>query len=40
VEYGEHGHPKDTCLDRMKQFAHEYNARIQEMEREKKEAGA
>ena len=40
VEYREHGQPKDTCLERMKQFAHEYNTRIQEMEREKKEAGA
>jgi hypothetical protein len=44
VEYREHGQPhgqpKDTCLERMKQFAYEYNTRIQEMEREKKEAGA
>ncbi len=39
VEYREHGQPKDTCLERMKQFAHEYNTRIKQMEREKAEEG-
>jgi DtxR family transcriptional regulator, Mn-dependent transcriptional regulator len=40
VEYREHGQPKDTCLERMKQFAHEYNARIEEMESRKAEGEA
>jgi len=32
-EYRVHGQPKDNCLDRMKQFAKEYNAKIKEMEK-------
>jgi DtxR family Mn-dependent transcriptional regulator len=32
-EYREYGQPKDECLARMKKFAHEYNAKIQDMER-------
>ncbi len=32
-EYRVHGQPKDKCLERMKQFAHEYNAKIKEMEK-------
>ena len=32
VEYREHGQPKDKCLERMKRFAHDYNARIKEMQ--------
>ncbi|MBW1691042.1 MAG: metal-dependent transcriptional regulator [Deltaproteobacteria bacterium] len=39
-EYRVHGQPKDTCLERMKRFAHEYDARIKEMEREKIEGEA
>lgn len=35
-EYREHGQPKDKCIERMKQFANEYNARIKEIERIKK----
>jgi hypothetical protein len=31
-EYKVHGQPKDTCLERMKRFAKEYNAEIEEME--------
>jgi len=34
-EYRVHGQPKDKCLERMKQFAQEYNAKITEMEKEK-----
>jgi len=34
-EYRVHGQPKDKCLERMKQFAKEYNAKIKEMEKEK-----
>ena len=36
-EYRVHGQPKDKCLERMKQFAHEYLARIKDMERIKTE---
>jgi len=32
-EYREHRQPKDKCLARMKKFAHEYIAKIKEMER-------
>jgi len=32
-EYRVHGQPKDKCLERMKQFAKEYNAKIKEMEK-------
>ena len=32
-EYKVHGHPKDECLKRMKQFAYEYNEKIKEMEK-------
>jgi len=32
-EYREHGQPKDKCLERMKEFAQEYNAKIKEMEK-------
>jgi len=32
-EYRVHGQPKDKCLERMKQFAQEYNAKIKEMEK-------
>jgi len=32
-EYKEHGQPKDKCLERMKKFAQEYNAKIKEMEK-------
>lgn len=39
-EYRMHGQPKDKCLERMKQFAHEYNTKIKEMEREKTEGEA
>ena len=39
-EYRVRGQPKDTCLERMKRFAHEYDARIKEMEREKIEGEA
>ena len=35
-EYKVHGQPKDKCLERMKLFANEYNAKIKEMERTKK----
>jgi len=31
-EYREHGQPKDKCLDRMKHFVNEYNAKIRDME--------
>ena len=34
-EYREHGQPKDKCLERMKRFANEYNAKIKDMEKEK-----
>jgi len=34
-EYRVYGQPKDKCLERMKQFAQEYNAKIAEMEKEK-----
>ena len=34
-EYKEHGQPKDKCLERMKQFANEYNIKIKEIEKEK-----
>jgi DtxR family transcriptional regulator, Mn-dependent transcriptional regulator len=36
-EYRVHGQPKDTCLERMKQFAQEYDSKIKEMEKEKSE---
>ena len=32
-EYRVHGQPKDKCLERMKQFAQQYNAKIKEMEK-------
>lgn len=32
-EYKLHGQPKDKCLERMKQFAQEYNAKIKEIEK-------
>jgi len=32
-EYRAHGQPKDRCLEEMKKFAHEYDAKIKEMER-------
>jgi len=32
-EYREHEKPKGKCLERMKQFAQEYNAKIKEMEK-------
>jgi len=31
-EYRVHGQPKDKCLERMKQFAREYNAKIKDLE--------
>jgi DtxR family Mn-dependent transcriptional regulator len=31
-EYKAHGQPKDTCLERMKRFAREYDARIKEIQ--------
>jgi len=31
-EYRVHGQPKDKCLERMKQFAKEYNAKIKDLE--------
>jgi len=31
-EYRQYGQPEDKCLERMKKFAHEYNARIKEMD--------
>jgi DtxR family Mn-dependent transcriptional regulator len=34
-EYRKHGAPRDKCLERMKRFAHEYDAKIKDMEREK-----
>ena len=36
-EYRVHGQPKDKCLERMKRFAHEYDAKIKDMERIKTE---
>ena len=36
-EYRVHGQPKDKCLERMKKFSKEYNAKIKEMERKKAE---
>jgi DtxR family Mn-dependent transcriptional regulator len=36
-EYKVHGQPKDTCLERMKRFAKEYNAKIKDMEKIKTE---
>jgi DtxR family Mn-dependent transcriptional regulator len=33
TEYKEHGQSKGKCLERMKQFAQEYNAKIKEMEK-------
>ena len=36
-EYREYGQPKEKCLQRMKQFAQEYNAKIKEMEKIKLE---
>jgi hypothetical protein len=30
-----YGQPKDKCLERMKRFANEYNAKIKDMEKEK-----
>lgn len=36
-EYREYGQPKDKYLERMKKFAHEYNAKIKEMERAERE---
>jgi DtxR family Mn-dependent transcriptional regulator len=36
-EYREHGQPKDKCLERMKKFSKEYNAKIKDMERKKAE---
>lgn len=32
-EYRAHGQPKDKCLERMKKFSKEYNAKIKEMEK-------
>ena len=32
-EYREHRQPKGKCLERMKQFAQKYNAKIKEMEK-------
>jgi len=34
-EYRKHGAPRDKCLERMKRFAHEYDAKIKDMERER-----
>jgi DtxR family Mn-dependent transcriptional regulator len=34
-EYRKYGTPKDKCLKRMKKFAHEYDAKIKDMERER-----
>jgi len=34
-EYRKHGKPEDKCLERMKKFAHEYNGKIKDMERER-----
>ena len=36
-EYRLHGQPKDKSLERMKRFAHEYDAKIKDMERKKTE---
>ena len=36
-KYREHGQPKEECLERMKQFAQEYNAKIRQMEKRKLE---
>jgi len=36
-EYRVHGQPKDKCLERMKKFSKEYNAKIKDMERKKAE---
>ncbi len=36
-EYREHGQSKDKCLEWMKQFAQEYNAKIKEMGKTEKE---
>jgi len=38
-EYREHGQSKDKCLERMKQFAQGYNAKIKEMEKIKRTEG-
>ena len=34
-EYRKHGASRDRCLERMKRFAHEYDAKIKDMERER-----
>jgi DtxR family transcriptional regulator, Mn-dependent transcriptional regulator len=34
-DYREHGQPKDKCLEKMKQFVHDYSAKIEDMELEK-----
>jgi len=34
-EYRKYGAPRDKCLERMKRFAHKYDAKIKDMEREK-----
>lgn len=34
-EYWKHGRQKDRCLERMKKFAHEYDAKIRDMEGER-----
>jgi DtxR family Mn-dependent transcriptional regulator len=34
-EYRRHEMPRDKCLQRMKRFAHEYDAKIKDMERER-----
>jgi len=36
-EYRVHGQSKDKCLERMKKFSKEYNAKIKDMERKKAE---
>jgi DtxR family Mn-dependent transcriptional regulator len=34
-EYRKYGAPREKCLERMKRFAHEYDAKIKDMERPK-----
>jgi len=34
-EYRKYGAPREKCLERMKRFAHEYDAKIKDMERER-----
>ena len=34
-EYRKHGAPRERCLERMKRFAHEYDAKIKDMERDR-----